>query len=67
MKPKFIIKSTEKGFQVFYIERYRFLTGFPVLKPYITYAGLDKVYTFKDIDTAIKELELEVIKNTKRI
>jgi hypothetical protein len=67
MKPKFIIKSTEKGFQVFYIERYRFLFGLPVLKPYITYAGLEKVYTFKDIDTAIKELELEVIKNTKRI
>ncbi len=67
MKPEFKIKEVKNGFQVFYVKRYRFLSGEEVLKPYITWAGLDKVYTFKDIDTAIKQLELETIKNTKRI
>lgn len=67
MKPYFIIKSVKGGFQVFYVKRFRFFTGEAVLKPYITWAGLDEVYTFKDIDTAIKQLELETIKNTERI
>jgi hypothetical protein len=67
MIPEFRIKQVKGGFQVFYVEKYRFFTGKAVLKPYITWAGLEKVYTFKDIDTAIKQLELEVIKNTERI
>jgi hypothetical protein len=68
MKPYFIIKSAKGGgFQVFYVKKFKFFTGEAVLKPYITYAGLDEVYTFKDIDTAIKQLELEIIKNTERI
>ena len=67
MIPEFRIKQVKGGFQVFYVEKYRFFTGKAVLKPYITWAGLDEVYTFKDIDTAIKELELGVIKNTERI
>ena len=67
MKPEFRIKEVKNGFQVFYVKRYRFLSGEEILKTYITWAGLDKVYTFKDIDTAIKQLELETIKNTKRI
>lgn len=67
MTPKFRIKQVKGGFQVFYVEKERFISGEEVLKPYITWAGLDDVYTFKDINTAIKQLKLEVIKNTKRI
>lgn len=70
MKPEFRIKEAKSGFQVFYVEKKGssfFFEGKEVLKPYITWAGLDEVYTFKDINTAIKQLELEVIKNTKRI
>lgn len=67
MKPQFRIKQVQGGFQVFYVKKYRFLSGEEVLKPYITYAGLDEVYTFRDIDEAINQLELETIKNSKRI
>lgn len=67
MKPEFKIKQVSDGFQVFYVQKYDFFSMEPVLKPYITWSGLDDVYTFKDIDTAIKELELEVLRNTKRI
>lgn len=70
MVPEFRIKQVKKGFQVFYVEKKGssfFFDGNEVLKPYITWAGLDEVYTFKDIDTAIKQLKLEVIKNTKRL
>jgi hypothetical protein len=67
MVPEFRIKQVKGGFQVFYVEKYSFFTRKAVLKPYITWAGLDKVYTFKDIDTAIKHLEREVIINTDKI
>ena len=70
MALEFRIKQVKNGFQVFYVEKKGssfFFEGKEVLKPYITLAGLDEVYTFKDIDTAIKELKLEVIKNTKRL
>ena len=67
MKPQFIIKENENGkFEVYYIERHATFFKKEILKPYITWAGLDEVFPFDDIDIAIKELKQEVIKNTER-
>lgn len=66
MKPEFRIKENEKGkFEVYYIESLGFRCK-EILKPYVTWSGLDKVYEFDTIESAIRELQLEVIKNTER-
>lgn len=68
MKPQFRIKENENGkFEVHYIERQSTFFRKEVLKPYITWAGLDEVYPFSTIDIAIRQLELETIKNTEKI
>jgi len=68
MKPQFIIKENKNGkFEVYYIERYATFFRKEVLKPYVTWNGLDEVYPFSSIDVAIRELKTEIIKNTERI
>jgi len=68
MKPEFRIKENKNGkFEVYYIERHETFFKKEILKPYITWAGLDEIFQFSSIEVAIKELELEIIKNTDRI
>lgn len=67
MKPQFKIKENENGkFEVYYIERQKTFFRKKVLKPYVTWAGLDDVYHFSTIEFAIQELKKEVILNTER-
>lgn len=69
MKPEFRIKeNTEGKFEVYYIETKGssfFFKDKEVLKPFITYAGLDKVYAFSSLKTALEQLKLEIIKQTE--
>lgn len=68
MRPQFKIKENKKGeFEVYYIERHETFFKKEILKPYITWSGLDEVFPFDNIDIAIKELGYEVIKSTERI
>jgi ABC-type transporter MlaC component len=69
MKPEFRIKQNEKGkFEVYYVEvkgSSYFTKNKEVLKPFITYAGLEIVYPFSKIETAIEEMKAEIIKQTE--
>ena len=71
MTPQFrILKNKDGKFEVYYVEKVKTFFGIKlkeVLKPYITWSGLEKVYPFNSIDVAILELKQEVIKNTERI
>lgn len=69
MKPEFRIKENENGkFEVYYVESITyFFISKEILHPYITWSGLDKVFEFDTIESAIRELQLEVIKNTERL
>ena len=70
MKPKFRIKENSEGkFEVYYVEKIVWTCKGQkeVLKPFITWSGLDTVYPFSTIDLAIDELKLEVIKQTEKI
>ena len=71
MKPEFRIVENKKGkFEVFYVETKGgsyFFKDKEVLKPFITYAGSNKIYSFESIENAIKELKQEVIIQTERI
>lgn len=65
MKPEFKIKKNKQGkYEVYYIYKHRTFFNKEVLKPYITWSGLDKVYPFSTLETAIKELKIEITKNT---
>ena len=68
MEPRFrIIKNKEGKFEVYYVELcsyYYFFTK-EVLRPFITYAGTNIIFAFSKLETAVRELEVEVIKNTK--
>jgi len=68
MKPQFIIKENEKGkFEVYYVERYATFFKKEILKPYVTWSGLDEVFEFSTIDVAISELKKQIMINTDRI
>lgn len=68
MKPRFKIKQNEKGkFEVYYIERHETFFKKEILKPYVTWSGLDEVFEFSTIDVAIQELKKEIILNTDLI
>jgi hypothetical protein len=69
MLPQFkIVENKEGKFEVYYVEKITRSWDFKVkvvLKPYITYAGLDYVYPFSSLENAINELKIEIIKNTR--
>ena len=68
MKPEFrILQNNNFKFEVYYVERKRSFFKKEVLKPYITYAGLDMVYPFSSIEIAIDSLKDEIIKNLELI
>ena len=69
MKPKFKILENKDGkFEVYYVE---YITEMfhtrQKLIPYITWAGLNKVYEFSSLEIAIEELKKEIIFNTELI
>ena len=69
MKPEFRIKkNTEGKFEVYFVETKGssfFFKDKEFLKPFITYAGLEEVYPFSSLETALNELKLEIIKQHK--
>lgn len=68
MKPRFKIKQNEKGkFEVYYIKRHATFFKKEILKPYVTWSGLDEVFEFSTLDVAIQELKKEIILNTDLI
>jgi hypothetical protein len=71
MKPQFRIKQTENcKFKIYYVESIGtsfFFSGKEVLKPYVTWSGLDQGYEFKTIEGAIEHLKAECIINTEII
>ena len=68
MKPQFKIKKNKEGkFEVYYVEEKGKIFKKEVLKPFVTWSGIDEVYAFSSIDIAIRELKQEVIKQTERI
>lgn len=68
MKPEFRIKQNKNGnFEVYYVEKKATIFKKEVLKPFVCWAGIDKVYEFGSIDSAIRELKQEVIKQTQRV
>jgi len=68
MKPQFkILKNKNGKFEVYYIQRHKSLFKKEILKPYVTWSGLDKVYAFSNLDVAIDELQKEIILNTELI
>jgi hypothetical protein len=69
MKPEFRIKKNENGkFEVYYVEKVKTFFGSrtkEVLKPYVTWSGLDKVFEFSTMEIAVDELKAEVIMFTE--
>jgi len=71
MKPQFRIKENVNGkFEVYYVEKVKTFLGIrtkEVLKPYVTWSGLDEIYAFNTIEAAITHLKAEVILQTERL
>lgn len=66
MKPKFRILENKKGkYEVYYVSRKTFW-GKEILKPFVTYSGIDKAYGFTSLEMAIKELKIECVKQCDR-
>ena len=68
MSPEFrILQNINFRYEVYYVYKKATFFKKEILKPYLTYSGLDKVYPFMNLEIAVEELKKEVIKNTKLI
>ena len=68
MSPEFrILHNINFRYEVYYVHKKATFFKKEVLKPYLTYSGLDEVFPFMDLEIAIEELKKEVIKNTMLI
>lgn len=66
MKPQFRILENKDGkYEIYYVDSIS-LRGKEKLKPFITWSGLDKVYSFRTIESAVDNLKLESIRQLER-